>query len=202
MHDCKPWDAHSELKEDRLVFLASLIKQVRHDALPFHEPSKGDTNWGLGCRVHERTCHAIKEASNNQPWLDVIDSSLHFVFSVGGVPIRFYRGEAENPNPRHLNRRYSEIEAQQLAFEFHLEDRQWLWRMAIETDFDGEVFRIVMVQVSEGGDVKNIWTIPLTGKVPIITPIHKRQREGVDLEPPVIAPRRVDTTKEISGNEK
>lgn len=201
MHDFKPWEAHNELQEDRLIFLANAIKRVRHEALLMHEPSKGDTNWGLGCRVHERTCHSIKEASNDQAWLDVIDPSLHFVFSIGGVPIRFYRGEAESPNPRHLCRRYPEIEAQQLAFEFHLEDRQWLWRMAIETDYDGEVMRIVMVQVSESGDIKNLWTIPLTGNLSIITPIHHRQREGVDLEPPVIVPRRVVTTKAIAGNE-
>ncbi len=201
MYDCKPWEAHDELQEDRLIFLANIIKQVRHEALLVHEPSKGDTNWGLGCRVHERTCYSIKEASNDQTWLDVIDPSLHFVFSIGGVPIRFYRGEAESPNPRHLSRRYPEIEAQQLAFGFLLEESQWLWRMAIETDNDGEVMRIVMVQVSESSDIKNLWTIPLTGNVPIITSVHHRQREGVDLEPPVIAPRRVDTTKTASGNE-
>jgi hypothetical protein len=201
MYDCKPWEIHNELQEDRLVSLANMIKQVRHEAILVHEPSKGDTNWGLGCRVHERTCHIIKEASDFHSWLDVIDPSLHFVFSIGGVPIRFYRGEAESPNPRHLSRRYPEIEAQQFAFEFHLEGRQWLWRMAIETDNDGEVMRIVMVQVSEGGDIKNMWAIPLTGNVPIMTPIHHRQREGVDLEPPVIAPRRVSTTKTNAGNE-
>jgi hypothetical protein len=201
MNDCKPWEAHKELQEDRLVFLANAITQVRHEALLVHEPSKGDTNWGLGCRVHERTCHAIKDVSNDQPWLDVIDPSLHFVFSIGGVPIRFYRGEAESPNPRQLNRRYPEIEAQQLAFEYGLDAREWLWRMAIETDFDGEVMRIVMVQVTEGGDIKNMWTIPLTSNVPIVTPMHHRQREGVDLEPPVIAPRRIGITKTIAGNE-
>ncbi len=197
MHDCRPWDVHCQLQEDRLIFLANLAKLVRHEAILVHEPSKGDTNWGLGCRVHERTCHAIKEASDHQPWLDVIDPSLHFVFSVGGVPIRFYRGEAENPNPRYLSRRYPEIEAQQLAFEFDLEDREWLWRLAIETDIDGEVMRIVMVQVSEGGDIKNMWTIPLTDNVPNIAPIHQRQRDGVDLEPPVIVPRHIDTSKKI-----
>lgn len=201
MHDCKPWEIHNELQEDRLVSLANMIKQVRHEAILVHEPTKGDTNWGLGCRVHERTCYIIKEASDFHPWLDVIDPSLHFVFSVGGVPIRFYRGEAESPNPRHLSRRYPEIEAQQFAFEFHLENRQWLWRMAIETDNDGEVMRIVMVQVSESGDIKNQWDIPMTGNVPIMTPIHHRKREGVELEPPVIAPRRVGTTKTNVGNE-
>lgn len=201
MYDCKPWETHNELEESRLVFLANLIKQVRHEALLMHEPSKGDTNWGLGCRAHERTCHAIKEATDYQPWLDVIDPSLHFVFSIGGVPIRFYRGEADNPNPRQLNRRYPEIEAQQYAFEFHHEDVQWLWRMAIETDFDGEVLRIVMVQVSESGDIKNMWPVPLTDGVPIIAPMHQRTREGVELEPPVIAPRRVDTVKTFTGNE-
>jgi hypothetical protein len=201
MSDSKPWEVHKELQEDRLIFLAGMIKRVRHEAVLVHEPSKGDTNWGLGCRVHERTCHAIKEAVADQTWLDVIDPSLHFVFSIGVVPIRFYRGEAESPNPRHLSRRYPEIEAQQLAFEFRHEDGEWLWRMAIETDFDGEVMRIVMVQVAENGDIKNLWTIPLTGNVPIITPIHERQRNRVDLAPPIIAPRRADITVTSSGKE-
>lgn len=201
MHDCKPWETHNELQEDRLVILANMITQVRHEAILMHEPSKGDTNWGLGCRAHERTCHAIKDASDYHPWLDVIDPSLHFVFSIGGVPVRFYKGEAESPNPRHLSRRYPEIEAQQTAFAFFHEGKEWLWRMAIETDIDGEVMRIVMVQVSESGEIKSTWTIPMAGNVSILTPIHQRQREGVDLEPPVIVPRRVDITKTNAGNE-
>lgn len=201
MCDRKPWEVHNELQEDRLTTIANIIKQVRHEALLVHEPSKGDTNWGLGCRVHERTCYAINEATDYHTWLDVIDPSLHFVFSIGGVPIRFYRGEAENPNPRQLNRRYPEIEAQQLAFDYLFENSQWLWRMAIETDNDGEVMRIVMVQVSESGDINNLWTIPLTDNVPIITPLHLRQREGIKLDPPVIAPRRINTTKTTPGNE-
>lgn len=199
MIDSKPWQVHPALQEERLCFLANIIKKVRHKALLLHEPIEGDTNWGLGCRVHERTCNAIKLSAEEQPWLEVIDPSLHFVFSVGGVPIRFYRGEAENPNPRQLSRKYSEIEAQQCAFAFAVENSVWLWRMAIETDLDGEVMRIVMVQVSESGDIKNMWAIPLTGNVLLITPIHNNLRDGVELEPPVVFPRETDTRKVIAG---
>ena len=198
MYDTKPWESHPALTEKCLQVIADIIRNTRHDAIQAHEPNKGDSNWGLGCRVHERTCHAIMLAANDHDWLDIIEPGLHFVFSIGGVPIRFYRGEPENPNPRYLSRRYPEIQAQQYAFDFAHESEQWLWRLAIETDYLGEVLRIVFVEVAENGDIRSTWEIPQSDKMPIVAALHNRLREPVELEPPVVSPRQ-DNSKIANG---
>lgn len=186
----KPWDVHPELTEERLVTVAGILRSVRQDALPFHEPEKGDTSWGLGTRVSERTWHAIRDAAQDLPWLEIIDPRRHFVFSIGGVPFRFYRGRAEKPNPRMLLRQHPEITKHQIAFKFYEEQTQYFWRFAVETDIFGDAFRIVVAQMSEAGDVKMKWDVPLAGKVSALASIIDAKPQGVELQPPVIGGRK------------
>lgn len=195
MNDLKPWDIHPELQEERLVHLAGVMQYVRNDSLLGHEPEKGDTNWGLGCKNHERTCYAISEDVKNHSWLDLIETGLHFVFSIGGVPIRFFRGDAEKPNPRYLNRRDSEIEAHQYAFSFEerlAASQDLIWRLAIEVFATGEVMSVTLVQVSEEGDVSYKWDVPLPGP---ISPFPVKEEKpiipaGPALEKPIITLRK------------
>lgn len=196
----KPWDIHPDLTEERLQVLARLIREVRGKALLLHEPAEGDSNWGLGCRAHERTCYAIKQAAENNSWLKVIEGSLHFVFQIGKVPIRFYRGEADNPSPRSLRRNYPEIEANQGSLPFASVELDWFWRLAIETDISGEVYRVVMVQVAEGGDTKNPWPIPFEAPVIPLVPIVPLRQEGIVLPPPEVMP--LIQEKPASGEDK
>lgn len=193
MSEQKPWEVHPDLSEDRLKLLASITRRIRHDALEEHQPERGDTNWGLGCRVHERTCFTIKVAaeSGNYPWLKVLDPSLHFVFQIGRVPVRFYHGDAERQNLRSAQRRYPELQAQQAAFDFKAdyELADWRWRIVVETHPDGTVMREVMVQLDERGNPRNPWPIPEDGTVTTLAAVIPIKKEGVDLPPPEVKPK-------------
>jgi len=45
--DKQPWEIHPDLTEERLTFLARLIRSVRADAVDAHDADKGDTFWGV-----------------------------------------------------------------------------------------------------------------------------------------------------------
>src|SRR5882672_10612461 len=140
----KPWDLHPALIPERLAFIARLIRNVRDDVADSHEPEKGDTSWGSGTRSHERQMFSITNAASGIAcaWLTVIDPNLRFVFAIGGVPIRFYRGEHEHPPARALRRDFPEVKANcQMSFGIPGFDsmktaggEEFFWRLAISTD--------------------------------------------------------------------
>ena len=161
----EPYETVAAFTPDRLRTLAGILVSIRHDALTdHHDPGKGDSNWGLGCRVYERTCFAIERAAEKYSWLTVLDHPLHFVFAVGGVPLRFGRGDPDEPNPRLLRRNPSEELAQQAAFEFADDPNlvEWRWRLIVETDPDTlEAARVTLIQVSGNGVIRDQWDVSL-----------------------------------------
>lgn len=159
-----PWELVAAFTPERLGIVTELLVSTRQEALKKHEPSQGDTNWGLGCRVYERSCFAIRNAVDAHPWLEILDDELHFVFLVGGVPLRFGRGDHEGPSPHLLRRRPNEISAQQLA----LSDDWvgWIWRLIVETDPDTlETSHVYLVQASTDGQVGHSWELDLPEKI-------------------------------------
>ncbi|MCL4476526.1 MAG: hypothetical protein M1508_09915 [Nitrospirae bacterium] len=182
--DRKPWEVHPALTEERLCYIANIIRDVRHKTLGLYDPNNGDGVWSLGCRIYERTINTIDHEKGKLSWLDTIRDGLYFVLLVEGVPIRFYRGDVDNPNTRSLRRKFPELEAQQCTFSFY--EPEWFWRLVAETDADGEILRIVMVQYTESGDSKNPWDIPITEPVKVETPSLDAVRESIVLDRPVV----------------
>ena len=199
--DKKPWDVNHEFTEERLLFIAGILKQVRNRTVDLHDTSEGDAVWSLGCRVYERSINIIARETEKIPWLRVIKKGLYFVMLIEGVPIRFYRGEIENPTTRSLQRLYPEIEAQQCIFPFAKDQFEWFWRIVVETDESGKVFRVVIAQFAESGNVRHQWTIPISESFATITSIIKQSSEGVVLEKPIVEPRQ-DMQKKAAGNDK
>lgn len=190
--DKRPWEIHPDLTEERLAFLARLIRSVRAEAVDAHDPTKGDTSWGLGCRSHERTLYSITNAAAGiaSSWLRVIEPGLHFVFAAGTVPLRFYRGEAEKPPTKSLQRNYAELVQAQTSFSIPgfaaptISDHKYIWRIAIETGFDGAVDRVVLVEVSEDGEaMRTTYEIPETAAGYVASTEPKR-KEGKPLPSP------------------
>lgn len=194
-----PWEVHPELQRDRLLFVGQLIRAIRHEALETHDVTKGETNWSLGCRVLERTNHGLLQSrSDERQWFDVLEAKRHFVFSIGGVPFRVYRGVARPTKLSSLRRNYPEVHAQQLAFSFHNEasdDVNWVWRIAVETDEMGRVIRMTVFQAlclevestEETIDrVRNQWEIPLDEQLPSQTNLTTIRRDPVEQPPPVV----------------
>ncbi len=104
-----PWDHDPALTEDRLVEIGRLIKVGRNHALDRYDPTVGCDAWTVGCEAFKFQCYQIENASYDLPWLEVLNSSMEFVFSIGGVGMRFYRGEPSDPHERTLRQTFSEL---------------------------------------------------------------------------------------------
>ena len=209
--DPLPWEIHPDLTSERLEFLARLIHSVRTDAVDAHDPEKGDTAWGLGCRAHERTLFAIVNAAAGiaSGWLRVIEPGLHFVFAIGAVPVRFYRGEAEHPPAKSLRRNYPEIQAAQTSFSLPgfttpaSEETavEYLWRIAIETDVEGAVDRVVLIEVADDGATRTVYEIPKSN-VRYVATTERKRREGKQLPPPRVGLKSKKTDTEAGEYRK
>jgi hypothetical protein len=159
----RPWDLHPALTEERLSAAARLLARGRADALAMADPWAGDDAWSVGCRAYAFSKHQLARAADSGrfPWLGILDETHHFVFLVEGVPVRFFRGDAEDPTKRTL--RQQEGEAQQLALALGDGAADGLmFRLAVETDANGSVQRVVFLALrGEEGQTECFWPIPL-----------------------------------------
>jgi hypothetical protein len=126
----------------------------------------GDDPWSVGCRAFAFGRHRLERAasSGDYPWLEVLDDSAHFVFVIGGngngVPVRFYRGAADEPTERTLRRQ--EVEVQQLSLALGEEAAEGLaFRLAVETGEAGRVERVVFLALRGEDQVECFWPVPL-----------------------------------------
>ena len=161
-----PWDFHPALTEERLRICARLLANARRDALAMASYALGDDPWSVGCRAFAFGRHRLQRAasSGDYPWLAVLDDSAHFVFVIGGngngVPVRFYRGAAEEPTERTLRRQ--EMEVQQLSLALGEAAAEGLaFRLAVETDEAGRVERVVFLALRGEDRVECFWPVPL-----------------------------------------
>jgi hypothetical protein len=161
-----PWDFHPALTEDRLRICARLLANARRDALAMASYELGDDPWSVGCRAFAFGRHRLKRAasSGDYPWLEVLDDSAHFVFVIGlngsGVPVRFYRGAADEPTERTLRRQ--EMEVQQLSLALgEAAAEQLAFQLAVETGGNGLVERVVFLVLRGEDRVECFWPIPL-----------------------------------------
>jgi hypothetical protein len=158
-----PWELHPALTEERLTAAARLLARGRTDAIASADYWAGDDAWSIGCRAYAFSKHQLARAAEGgrYPWLGVLDETHHFVFLIDGVPVRFYRGDAEDPSKRTL--RQQENEAEQLALALGSDDAEGLmFRLAVETEPDGAVRRIVFLALrGEAGRVECFWPVPL-----------------------------------------
>jgi hypothetical protein len=100
--EIEPWLKYPDLKQERLVILANEIRRVRSECVEIHAPEDGDGDWSLGCRVYQRTFFAIKKLATTVDWLTINPElqALQFSFSVGVIPLRYYKGDPDDP-PSH-----------------------------------------------------------------------------------------------------
>lgn len=159
-----PWDIHPALTADRLAVCARLLASARRDAFAMASYELGDDPWSVGCRAYSfgrrRLARAAQSGQHN--WLGILDDTHHFVFLIEDVPVRFYRGPAEEPSNRTLRR--AQDEANQLTLALGEDAAAGLiFRLAIETASSGEVQRAVFLALrGEEGMAECFWPVPLT----------------------------------------
>ncbi|GAA2877255.1 hypothetical protein GGQ99_000163 [Aminobacter niigataensis] len=193
-----PWEMHPDLTEDRLAKVAELICRGRNDAVLWQNEEIGDDSWVLGCRAFQACRHQIisAEANGDFPWLSVADNSKHLVFSIGAVPVRFYRGLAEEPTSRTMRQSFPELQQMSMLFPGE-EAGQLLYRFAVETDIDGTVTSIKFVGLL-GETAKLIWEVPLVASVGAPISINA-PADGVELDSPVVGLPKTDAGTAAAG---
>lgn len=188
MDTFEPWEKYSPLEKDRLMAVAKILQNVRHEAVLLHEPGAGDNEWSLGCRVYARECHAVREAAEKHEWLTILSEAepLRFTFAIGTIPIRFYRGGSTDVPGHYLQQTFAELHQQQLALQIdglRLVDR--VLRLAVEVDGTGEVENVILVESDTGGTTTETFRIPLDDEAGKVTPL---QLKPVELGPPQVEP--------------
>lgn len=184
VHDL-PWKVHPDLTQERLIEVGHLITKGRSDAVIWQNETIGDDNWILGCRAFQASRHQIIAAaeSGDLPWLSIVDGSKHLIFKIGDVPVRFYRGPAEEPSSRTLRQTFPELE--QLSMVFPDERRDLAYRFAVETDIDGTVSVIKFAGMLGDAPIFS-WTVPLEKPMASVFSMVEPLAEGVELAAPVV----------------
>ena len=158
-----PWEFHPALTEERLRICGRLLANARRDAVAMAAYEMGDDSWSVGCRAYAFGKQRLKRAASSRvhTWLSVMDDSHHFVFLIEKVPVRFYRGLAEEPTVRTLRRQ--EAEAQQIGLALGIDEADGLvFRFAIETGVTGNVERVVFLALrGDEGTAECAWQVPL-----------------------------------------
>lgn len=159
-----PWDYHRDLTEERLVAIAQLIADGRQAAVDLFDEEAGDNGWTLGCRAFQFGRARILRSVDREeyPWLRLMDRSLQLIFTIGEVPVRIYRGEADEPTVRTLRQSNSELRQLEFSFDTRDEGRELAFRFAVETDVDGSVLAVNFVGLRDGTAVLN-WDVPIIG---------------------------------------
>lgn len=183
-----PWEYHSDLTAERLEVVAWLIADGRRTAVELFDEEAGDNGWTLGCRAFQfgraRILRAVE--SGEHQWLEVIDRTLQLIFKIGEVPVRIYKGEAEEPTDRTLRQSLSELRQLDLLFEEHHEGRDLAYRFAVETDIDGGVLAVKFVGLRGETAILN-WDVPLNGDPRSGATVGRPATESVELPAPVVS---------------
>ena len=162
-----PWEIDPPLKLPRLELLARLAVDTRNRALAEADRDAGDTNWGIGCKAHERFVHAVSRlaARGEHGWLRVHREGLSFTSIIDGISVRAYCGSADAPQQRHIQAAYHDRDRgdrRQLALPFASTgavDDGWVWLMAVEIDDAGRAVRVVFFQANEYGETRSSYRI-------------------------------------------
>ncbi len=186
-----PNDCHPDLQDERLALLASLFARVCSEVFILHDSSAGDDSWSLGCRRNARWRHRLaKQAqSGDWPWFKVIKSGKRFIFSIGEVPVRFYRGRYSRPTTNTLAYDAPELNQLVIAYEgVESNYRNLYYRFAIETGLLGEPTSIVFAGLArEHGSVVCHWRLPFsTVELDEIALAHSISNEMFEIQAPVV----------------
>ena len=202
MIDFQPWQKYGDLTPERLSIVAEEFRRVRHDCVNLHQPELGDGDWSLGSRIYQRTYFAIFRLAEKYDWLTINQElkALQFSFSIGIVPLRFYKGDPDDPPSRYLAHTDGEARQIQTSFEFEgLPTLETVLRFAITPGENREAASIHLVEIDEVKEVVAAYRIPFNQRGAQVVPL---QATPVILPPITAEPRRPDASEELeTGND-
>lgn len=202
----RPSEFHAGLTEQRIQAVAQVILNARTACLEHHDEISGDTNWSYGCRARDWTRQALRTAAEDGQYdfLSIIeDNGQKFVIGIAGIPVKFFKDDAEEPAARVFKRSASELD-QLLLFKFDGIDtpEDVAWRLCIDINpIDLEVLKIIFVGLDRDGDAICYYTVPLQQAVAKVYDIAASHEEGVELSAPKVVKKQKDnnTAKEAAN---
>lgn len=192
--DGAPWELHPDLTEDRLRYVAETIRRVRNTTIDAIEAER--VPWGAGCLIYDRTRAEISQQAMTNDWLSILDGSMCFVFKIGSVPVRFYKGPPEEPTDRTLADHNPELD--QLSLAFGEKGKDVRWRYAVETDIDGKVLKVSFVGIDEFRVVRSQWDYDAK-RVVHLTPKAEQPAIAKKLPPPSVSIKTNEAKKEVDA---
>lgn len=200
-----PEELHPDLQWDRLQEVAQALVDIRDDVVSLHDPDAGDGSWSLGCRVYERSCNALRAMEEDTPWLAVqtAPNSLAFLFLIGVVPCRFYKGEADVRAAQVTRMRGDEVRQLEIAFPDDYPAMNCTWRFVVETTPEGGPLRVALTRVDGLGAPVADWTLWTRDGAAGVAPVQDVPPPVFDLPPPdvgVIRPASEEEGDESGGD--
>jgi len=171
----QPWEHNPALDRDKIIALASLIKDTRNNVAQLHDGDLGDTEKGTGLRVYECCRTKINNAATDNlewPFLGIIKSDGRFTFSIDSVPIRLYKGSPNSPLEKRLIPCAEAINQMNFLFDEVGDSSAIIWLFAIETNESRGVDKISLTGYYEGSQV-SCYEVPLNKRVPSLGAIDK-----------------------------
>lgn len=197
----KPWNINKQLKNDRLITIAQILRTVRDGSVEEHNPKKGDGKWGLGTRVYERSLNILVKKSAKYEWLEIYKMNLFFIILIDGLPVRYFKGEVSSPPKKSLHSKYRYIEeAMQLPFEEDEFLDDYLWRISVQPDEDGNTLSVFIAQYDNVGDNYNSYKIPLDAQVTVLRDSSYAEKDSKKIIMP--PPKMKKTNIEQNENSK
>ena len=157
------WPA--EFDDERISVLATALAAAREEAQTLEDSGAGDTAWGTGCRAYERACFKIRELAKREEWLSILvgeAGGLEFVFAVGGVPLRFCRGDDERIPVSRARRNDAESRAHEMLFETMPTSCE-VFRLVVDVCDDGLADEIWLVAADSNGEVIDARQVEVIG---------------------------------------
>lgn len=194
MNNPRPWDLEPCLEENRLRALAGLLMDVSNECTDLHDEGAGDNAWTLGCRIYGRVCTRLLRlsATRNWAWLRVERqrSDLEISLMVGRCLIRYFRGDADNPNQMQLFR----AEEMQRVFGKFIDapEDSFNWFIVLEKDEKGRAVQVVVCQANSDGETRHRWIAAsaVSNGDSTVRPIGK---PAVDVLRPAITPKNTES---------
>ena len=194
--EIEPWLKYPDLTQPRLTSLVNEIRRVRNECVALFAPADGDGDWSLGCRIYERTWFAFRELSKTADWLTMNAElkALQFSLCVGSVPLRFYKGDPDDPPSRYLTHTPGEELYIQTCFEFEgLPTVDTILRLAVEVDATRQAASVSLVEINEYKEVIGKYRIPYDAQAVNVSPI---QAPPVNMPPAIAEPLKKEINEE------
>ncbi|GEM_PF-4381026 len=183
----KPSEYNKRLDEHLIDRVAYILYKARINCLNGYEPENGDTPWSNGVRSREWCRKAIRDAVGEFDFLEILkDKGQTFLFSINGVPIKFYKDNTRKPSSKLF--KFQEIEQKQydlFAFDGIGNPKDILWRFVIETDITLDISKIAFIGLNKKSKaIECLYETAVTNDdvrlIASLTPVENIQNEPLE----------------------